>query len=102
MTTVTEHDAIVIGAGPAGSTVARGLAARGPAVLLLDRARLARHLRLEKKNHWHVDHLRAVARLRGAAGFLESGECRLIQRLLELPGEGVPGPGFGATDCPAC
>ncbi len=66
------------------------------------RARLARHLRLEKKNYWHVDYLRAAARLTAAAGFLEAGECGLIQRLLELPGVLVPVPGFGSTDCRAC
>ncbi len=42
MTTVTEHDAIVIGAGPAGSTAARELATRGHDVLMLDRARFPR------------------------------------------------------------
>ncbi|MEE8337868.1 MAG: geranylgeranyl reductase family protein [Dehalococcoidia bacterium] len=42
MTTVTEHDTIVIGAGPAGSTVARELAARGHDVLMLDRSRFPR------------------------------------------------------------
>ncbi len=42
MTTVTEHEAIVIGAGPAGSTAARELATRGHDVLMLDRARFPR------------------------------------------------------------
>ncbi|MFQ6019535.1 MAG: NAD(P)/FAD-dependent oxidoreductase [Dehalococcoidia bacterium] len=36
------HDAIVIGAGPSGSTAARLLARRGASVLLLDRARFPR------------------------------------------------------------
>ncbi len=76
-----------------------GGSARGPGGM---RARLARHLGLEKKNHWHVDHLRAAARVMGAAGFLQAGECRLIQRLMELPGVFVPLPGFGSTDCRAC
>ncbi|MEE8421676.1 MAG: geranylgeranyl reductase family protein [Dehalococcoidia bacterium] len=38
----SEHDVIVVGAGPAGSTVARELAIRGRDVLLLDRARFPR------------------------------------------------------------
>ncbi len=36
------YDAIVVGAGPAGSTAARAIAARGGSVLLLDRARFPR------------------------------------------------------------
>ena len=66
------------------------------------RARLGRHLGLNKKKHWHVDHLRAAARVAGAAGFLQTGECRLVQRLFELPGALFPLPGFGSSDCSAC
>src|SRR5690348_11635741 len=36
------YDAIVVGAGPAGSTTAREIAARGGSVLLLERARFPR------------------------------------------------------------
>ena len=36
------YDALVVGAGPAGSTAARALARRGASVLLLDRARFPR------------------------------------------------------------
>ncbi|MEI6665216.1 MAG: FAD-dependent oxidoreductase, partial [Chloroflexota bacterium] len=36
------YDAIVVGAGPAGSTAAREIAARGKSVLLLDRAKFPR------------------------------------------------------------
>ncbi len=39
---MTAYDAIVVGAGPAGSTAARLLAQRGARVLLLDRARFPR------------------------------------------------------------
>ena len=38
----TDYDAIVVGAGPAGSTAARRLALAGRSVLLLDRARFPR------------------------------------------------------------
>ncbi|MDP6607031.1 MAG: geranylgeranyl reductase family protein [Dehalococcoidia bacterium] len=38
----SEHDVIVVGAGPAGSTAARELATRGRDVLMLDRARFPR------------------------------------------------------------
>lgn len=40
---MTDFDAIVVGAGPAGSTAARELAASGARVLLLDRAPLPRY-----------------------------------------------------------
>src|SRR5690348_5347130 len=36
------YDAIVVGAGPAGSTAAREIASRGGSVLLLERARFPR------------------------------------------------------------
>ena len=39
---MTTYDAIVVGAGPAGSTAARLLAERGASVLLLDRHRFPR------------------------------------------------------------
>ncbi len=39
---MTTYDAIIVGAGPAGSTAARALAQRGASVLLLDRARFPR------------------------------------------------------------
>src|SRR5438034_9641586 len=37
-----QYDAIVVGAGPAGSTAARELAQRGASVLLLDKAKFPR------------------------------------------------------------
>ena len=37
-----ETEVVIVGAGPAGSTAARELAARGVEVLLLDRARFPR------------------------------------------------------------
>jgi geranylgeranyl reductase family protein len=42
MTNQTEHEVIVVGAGPAGSTAARELAQQGRDVLLLDRSRFPR------------------------------------------------------------
>jgi histidyl-tRNA synthetase len=91
-------------AGLKGSRLAAGRyayggSARGPGGI---RARLGRHLVLKKKKHWHVDYLRAAARVAGAAAFMQEGECGLVRRLLELPGALAPLPGFGSTDCQAC
>ena len=71
-----------------------GGSARGPGGL---RARLGRHLGLKKKKHWHVDHLRAVSRVMGAAAFLDQSECALIGRLLEMPGVFAPLAGLLGT-----
>jgi Uri superfamily endonuclease len=64
--------------------------------------RLARHRRLEKKLHWHIDYFRAKAHFLGAASFYDqpkSAECLLTQELLKIPGAFFPVPGFGASDC---
>lgn len=63
------------------------------------RARLARHLRLEKRAHWHVDQLTAVARVHGAFLIAGGSECALNAALSALP---IPLPGFGSSDCPRC
>lgn len=69
-------------------------------------ARLAYHQRRHKaRPHWHVDYLRAVARLREA--WTVAGpprfECRWCAALRETPGVSMPIPGFGSRDtgCPA-
>jgi Uri superfamily endonuclease len=73
--------------------------ARGPGGI---NARLTRHLRRDKKQHWHVDHLTARGRVTAAAAFLDGSECELVPRALALPGADVPVPGFGSSDCRAC
>jgi Uri superfamily endonuclease len=61
-------------------------------------ARIARHLRSDKRPHWHIDYLlgapgvRVVQVIRSALA-----ECRLNQ---QSPGR-IAVPGFGATDCRA-
>jgi Uri superfamily endonuclease len=61
-------------------------------------ARLARHLRREKKLHWHIDYLLKEAEVeeiilcRGD----ERVECSLAQ---SLAGELQSVPGFGSSDC---
>jgi Uri superfamily endonuclease len=52
--------------------------ARGPGGI---RARVRRHLRKDKKPHWHIDRL---------------------ADLLRVPGASVPVPGFGSSDCRRC
>lgn len=77
---------------PAGRYVYTGSAKGG-----VD-ARLRRHLRRDKRLHWHVDYLLAapgvsvVATHRSAAG-----ECALNQRTAGR----ILVPGFGASDCRA-
>ena len=64
--------------------------------------RVARHRRLEKKLHWHIDYLRAKAHFQGAAVFFDHGkasECWFAKQLLHLPGASCPVPGFGSSDC---
>mgnify|MGYP005849803973 CR=1 FL=1 len=74
--------------------------ARGPGGL---RGRVARHLRTDKKLHWHIDALTAVAAVERVWYSVASGrqECRWAQAIRALPGVTAPVPGFGASDC-AC
>ncbi len=67
------------------------------------RSRLERHLRAEKRLHWHIDYLLQHAAIREvwyAAG-PDRRECAWARALANLPGA-APFPGaFGASDC-AC
>lgn len=61
-------------------------------------ARLARHLRQQKRCHWHIDFLLAAAGVRIIAVERSTEpECALNQR---TPGR-ILIPGFGAGDCRA-
>jgi Uri superfamily endonuclease len=72
--------------------------AQGPGGL---RARLARHRRRgDKRLHWHIDYVRAVAALVEVwthAG--ERQECAWAAAAAVLPGANVVAPRFGASDC---
>ncbi|MBC7224523.1 MAG: GIY-YIG nuclease family protein [Anaerolineae bacterium] len=72
--------------------------ARGPGGLA---ARVGRHLRAEKRVHWHVDHLLAWAQVQEAWGrpSAASSECAWAQALARLPGARRWPQGFGASDC---
>lgn len=64
-------------------------------------ARVARHVRRDKPQHWHVDALTAAASETNALAFPGGDECALVER---LQGEGYhfPVPGFGSSDCRSC
>ncbi|MEL1249506.1 GIY-YIG nuclease family protein [Aurantiacibacter gilvus] len=82
---------------PAGTYVYAG-SANGPGGVA---ARVARHMRKDKKLHWHVDALTVAASEITAFAFPGGNECALVERLL---GEGyeAPLPGFGSSDCRSC
>jgi Uri superfamily endonuclease len=65
------------------------------------RARLARHLRQQKKLHWHIDYLlrQALVVESWSAPSAARLECIWARALLRLPGATVPVRGFGSSDC---
>jgi len=77
---------------PAGRYVYTGSATRNPD------ARIARHLRSDKRLHWHIDYLLAAPGVRVVAvERSRRGECALNRA---VRGRIVVG-GFGASDCRA-
>jgi len=67
------------------------------------RARVGRHLRAEKRPHWHIDALTAAAPVIGVWAVESPArlECIWAAALSALPGSAIPARGFGASDC-AC
>lgn len=60
--------------------------------------RVKRHLKLEKKCHWHIDYLREKATIKAA--LLLPSEIKFEEALSKyINGYAEPVPGFGATDC---
>ena len=62
--------------------------------------RIRRHLRKNKKLHWHIDYLLNHAEIKMIAirkTDRKSDECAAARRLLSLGG--VPVDGFGSSDC---
>ena len=80
---------------PAGYYVYLGSAMGGGGL----RARLARHLRREKKRHWHIDYFLEHARCSEIWVRPGHAECFWAREVGELPGAHVPAPGFGSSDC---
>jgi Uri superfamily endonuclease len=84
---------------PAGRYVYAG-SALGPGGVA---GRLNRHFRCDKRTHWHIDYLTAIAPVTAVAAWYgpERKECLWSHRLTALPRVGAPAPGFGSTDCRA-
>ena len=65
-------------------------------------ARICRHLRPDKKPHWHVDRLTAEGQIYRLFALSHACECDLVDCALDLPGTHVPIIGFGSSDCRRC
>lgn len=92
---------LAVKAGSNRATLAPGLylycgSARGPGGLA---ARMARHMRREKRAHWHVDQLTRDGDVLGAFVFPGGDECAINAVLADLPS---PLEGFGSSDCRRC
>jgi Uri superfamily endonuclease len=64
-------------------------------------ARVARHLRADKRRHWHIDFLLPRARVQAVAVLTtrERLECRLHRLAMERLQGQVIATGFGSSDC---
>ena len=64
-------------------------------------ARVARHLRTEKKLHWHADYLGAEAPWEYAWQLADGKRWECVWATAAMANEGVasPAPGFGSSDC---
>ena len=65
-------------------------------------ARLRRHLRAEKRLHWHVDYLTTAGTAEGIFVLPGGCECELVDHALRLPAVNAPVAGFGSSDCRRC
>ncbi|MCH8801462.1 MAG: GIY-YIG nuclease family protein [Chloroflexi bacterium] len=65
------------------------------------KARVARHLRSEKKLHWHADYLGAEESWTQAWQLADGQrwECVWATAAAATAGVSVPAPGFGSSDC---
>jgi Uri superfamily endonuclease len=73
--------------------------ARGPGGI---KARCKRHLRKQKKLHWHIDHLTSRASSIVVAAFPDGHECRIADEILKYTNAKMPFAGFGSSDCSVC
>ena len=62
--------------------------------------RVARHLRRDKRLHWHIDYLLARGSVTQVLVYPGAGsECALNRAVEALPGGEVVVRGFGSSDC---
>lgn len=64
-------------------------------------ARITRHLKSDKRLHWHIDYFLQQATITDI-WYIESEErleCRLCLEATRLAGASVPVKGFGSSDC---
>ena len=66
--------------------------------------RIGRHLRKEKKPHWHIDHLVAKGEVVEVWAAVDGArrECEWAGLALDNPLATVPAKGFGSSDCRTC
>ena len=73
--------------------------ARGPGGMA---ARIKRHIRSDKKPHWHVDRLTLAGRVVEFLAVPNGHECDLREMAMALENLVVPVSGFGSSDCRRC
>ena len=73
--------------------------ARGPGGV---RARLARHFRKDKSQHWHIDRITAIAVGAQACAVPGGNECDIADELLATGTFRMSVSGFGNSDCKRC
>jgi sugar fermentation stimulation protein A len=64
-------------------------------------ARISRHLRSDKKLHWHIDYFLQKAKIVDVwyVKSEEHLECDLCQEAMGFPEASIPVKGFGSSDC---
>jgi len=62
-------------------------------------ARINRHLRHDKKLHWHIDYLLTEGEVTEVILIEENEECRIANALRGISEVSFPVPGFGSSDC---
>lgn len=73
--------------------------AKGPGGL---RARLGRHLRDDKRPHWHIDRLADQHSVFAVIGYFALAECEILRRASQALPSDFPVKGFGSSDCRSC
>jgi len=65
-------------------------------------ARVKRHLKPDKKVHWHIDRLTNAGTVVSVIPVPGGKECAIVAAALRLPGVSAPSPEFGSSDCAIC